>query len=268
MISLVIPVLQEGPELQCHLPRVMALPGIHEVLVVDGGSTDDSVDVARRLGAKVIHSPPGRGTQMNRGADEAAGDVLLFLHADSWLESGAVQEVERLLGEEGVAAGVFRQRIEGDGRLFRWIEQAASLRSRWLGLPYGDSGLFLRREMFDRAGGFPDIPLCEDLGIARRLRRIGKLVLAESRVHLSPRRWQEKGVTRTTVLNWFVAISFGLGVSPRRLYRTYYGEALPETGTSSASDALGNPGTSGKASSTRSNGASSAGASRTGDWGA
>ena len=234
MTSVVIPVLEDGAELRRQLPRLLALRGEKELIVAgadrESGGDRDGFDFARSLGAAVVRAPAGRGPQMNAGARRARGELLLFLHADCWLDEGAFVEAEELLADRANGAVVFRQRIEGERLAYRLIERAATFRAAILRTPYGDSGLLLRRVDFERTGGFPEIPLCEDLGFARRLRALGRVAVARSRIHLSPRRWEEHGVLRTTLLNWWVAASFLAGVSPRRLYRLYYGRDLSDRG--------------------------------------
>ena len=234
MTSVVIPVLEDGVELRRLLPRLLALRGEKELIVAGAerqcDDDRDGHDFARSLGATVVHGPAGRGPQMNAGARRARGERLLFLHADCRLDEDALMEGEELLADPAIGAVVFRQRIEGGRLAYRLIERAASFRASILGVPYGDSGLLLRRDDFERAGGFPEIPLCEDLGFARRLRPLGRVAVARSRIHLSPRRWEEHGVIRTTLLNWWIAASFLAGASPRRLYRLYYGRSVPDGG--------------------------------------
>jgi len=166
---------------------------------------------------------------LNAGARAATKGLLLFLHADCWLEAGALAEVAALLSEPRVGSGVFRQKIEGDSLVYRLIESAASLRVRWRRCPYGDSGLFLRRADFVRIGGFPELPLCEDMAMATKLQRLGPIALARSCIHLSARRWQQHGVIKTTLVNAAVAWAFRLGVAPAKLYRWYYGREVPES---------------------------------------
>jgi rSAM/selenodomain-associated transferase 2 len=226
LTSLVIPALDDDVALRQNLPRLAALEGDKELIVADGGGNDEARPVADSLGARWVQCDVGRGPQMNAAAAQARGDELLFVHADAWLDGGALVEARRALAREGVAVATFRQRIEGERRAYRWIERAASWRARVLRCPYGDSGLFLRRADFERIGGFPDLPICEDLGIARRLRRLGRLVVVAARVHVSPRRWERHGVVKATLLNWGVAGAFLSGVAPERLYRMYYGRAL------------------------------------------
>ena len=228
-VSIVIPTLNEEAALSDHLPRLRDVAGVQELVVADGGSSDRTCAVAAEHGATVVTAPRGRGRQMNAGARQSQGDLLVFLHADCWLEPHAILEARALVRETGVIAGAFRQQIEGRRPIYRWIEGFASVRAKVLRTPYGDSGLFLQRRFFEAIGGFPEVPLCEDLGIARRLRRHGRVAVARSRVHLSARRWEERGVLRTTMLNWWVASMYTLGVSPHRLYQTYYRENSTES---------------------------------------
>jgi GT2 family glycosyltransferase len=176
---------------------------------------------------------------MNAGARCARGERLLFLHADCWLDDDALAEGEELLHDRANGAAVFRQRIEGERLAYRMIERAATFRAVVLRAPYGDSGLLLRRVDFERVGGFPEIPLCEDLGFARRLRPLGRVAVARSRIHLSPRRWVEHGVMRTTLLNWWIAAAFLAGVAPSSLYRLYYGRPVPDGGRTTPDSASG-----------------------------
>ncbi len=159
-ISIIIPVLDEERRIgQC----LAELQGFEEFIVVDGGSRDRTVEIARAAGARVETAPRGRASQMNHGARLVSGDVLLFLHADVSLPEGAAAHIERALADRAVVAGAFRTwHVADDGRRAPWLH-LADLRSRLSGLPYGDQALFVRREAFERVGGFPDQPLMEDL---------------------------------------------------------------------------------------------------------
>jgi rSAM/selenodomain-associated transferase 2 len=225
--SIVVPAWCDGAALQENLPRLAALEGDKEIVVVDGGGNEAGLAAAERVGARVVAGRDGRGPQLNAGAQAARGERLLFLHADCWLDDGALLDVERTLAQPGVGAGVFCQRIDRRGVAYRTIELAAAWRARLLRCPYGDSGLFLARAAFERIGGFPDLPLCEDLAMGRRLRRLGRVAVARRCVHLSARRWERHGLVRTTLLNWWIAGAFLLGASPDKLYRLYYGRAVP-----------------------------------------
>jgi rSAM/selenodomain-associated transferase 2 len=192
----------------------------HEILVVDGGSSDDTCRLAGAAD-RLLHGPRGRAAQMNLGAAHATGDVLLFLHADCSLEAGALAEAERCLRGRRVAAGCFRMAVRAHGLLYRSIGACATARTRLTGLVYGDQGLFLRRDLFARLGGFPPLHLLEDLFFSRELRRHGRIVVAPRRIFVSPRRWQRAGLVRQTVRNWLLTVLAAGGVHPDRLAAFY-----------------------------------------------
>ncbi|MCZ6688867.1 MAG: TIGR04283 family arsenosugar biosynthesis glycosyltransferase [Planctomycetota bacterium] len=220
MISVVIPVLDEEQILDDSLADLQRQEGAKELIVVDGGSGDRSVEMARRH-ARVIQMGRGRARQMNRGAREAAGDILLFLHADCRLEPGALGAVRAAIGR-GASGGCFRQVIRAPGVLYRVIEKCADLRARNLAYFYGDSGLFLGRDLFFQLGGYPDVPIMEEVGLTRALKKAGPVHLLRKRIYVSPRRWQTKGVLRTTLRNWAITARYHLGTSPESLAREYH----------------------------------------------
>src|SRR3990172_7535191 len=168
-ISVIIPALDEAEVIGLALSTVVETPEI-ELIVVDGGSRDATAEIARSYGARVLISPPGRARQMNAGAKVAAGECLLFLHADTRLPAQFAGEVRRILAVPGIIAGAFELRIDGTGWGLRLVERAANLRSRLLQLPYGDQGLFLRAAQFQALGGYPEIAFMEDFELLRRLR--------------------------------------------------------------------------------------------------
>jgi rSAM/selenodomain-associated transferase 2 len=188
--------------------------------VADGGSTDTTCRLAREADL-LVHGPRGRAAQMNLGAAHATGDMLLFLHADCSLEAGGLNGAERLLTKRGVAAGCFRMRVRARGLLYRSIDACATARVRLTGLVYGDQGLFLRRELFERLGGFPRLRLMEDLFFSRQLRRHGRIVVAPQRIFVSPRRWQQAGPIRQSVRNWTLTALAAAGMHPDRLAAFY-----------------------------------------------
>ena len=212
-ISVILPVLNEARRLPAALASVRSGAPL-ETIVVDGGSKDESAGVARRHGARVVRSATGRGAQMNAGAAVARGDVLLFLHADSMLPGGWAGEVQRLLAEPRCVAGAFRLAIDGEERSFRWIERVANLRSRIGRLPYGDQGLFLSAATFHAVGGFPEIPLLEDVALVRRLGRAGRTRISELAVRTSARRWRRDGILRATARNGLALAGWMLGMRP------------------------------------------------------
>ncbi len=222
-LSVIMPVLDEEQRLAAAIDEVIALLGRKEVIVVDGGSHDRTLAIARGKPVRVVEGPRGRARQMNAGAAVAAGDVLLFLHADTSLPRDALEHIERTLTDPRVVAGAFRTWTvadAGDARWFAPLLHAADLRSRYTSLPYGDQALFVRAEAFRRVGGFPDQPLMEDLEISRRLRRIGRIHTVPARVRVSGRRFLARPVFYTLAVNLFPPL-YRLGVSPERLAKLY-----------------------------------------------
>jgi rSAM/selenodomain-associated transferase 2 len=218
-VSVIIPTLNEEGCLVNTL-RDLREQGPHEIIVVDGGSTDATWQLARAAD-RALHAPPGRASQMNAGAAVATGKTLLFLHADCTLEPGALQAAEQCLARQGIAAGCFHMSVAARGPLYRMIGAAATARVRLTGLIYGDQGLFLGREVFDRAGGFPQVRLMEDVLISKRLRRLGRITVAPRRIFVSPRRWHCQGVVRQTLRNWALTALAAAGVHPDRLAAFY-----------------------------------------------
>lgn len=221
-----MPVLDEARRIALRLEELsQRIPGIAEVIVVDGGSTDGTQQVVSGLrGVRLMRSPRGRGRQMNAGARAASGDILLFLHADVSLPTDAVRWAREALSDPTVVAGAFRTwTIDDTGRSwFGPLLHLADVRSRYSGLPYGDQALFVRRDVFERVGGFPEIPLMEDLELSRRLRRLGRIRVVPARVEVSGRRFVERPVFYTLLVNVF-PLFYRLGVGPETL-RLLYGD--------------------------------------------
>ena len=220
-ISVIIPALNEAGVIGGALASAAAEPAV-ELIVVDGGSRDATAEIARSYGATVVTSPSGRACQMNTGAQIATGQSLLFLHADTRLAPQFASEVRRILDLPGVAAGAFELKIDGIGWGLRFVERAANLRSRLLQLPYGDQAFFLKAALFRSLGGYPEIPLLEDLELARRLRRQGRIVTASLPALTSARRWESLGVLRATLLNQLFLLAYLAGMPPRRIANWYY----------------------------------------------
>ncbi len=219
-ISVIIPVFTDAESLDLALGSTQDYTGV-ECIVVDGGSSDESAEVAQSRGVKVLHSPPGRARQMNAGAEVAEGRFLLFLHADTRLPEGFDGHVRQILTGSGVAAGAFQLQIDAPSARLRLIEKAANWRSRYLQMPYGDQAIFLRKELFREMGGFPDLPIMEDFQLIRRLQGEGRIVIAPAAVVTSARRWKKLGALRTTLLNQLMILGFYLGFEPARLARWY-----------------------------------------------
>ncbi len=218
-VTVIIPTLNEAACLAETLGR-LATEKPYEVFVVYGGSSDETCRIAA-AGARVLKGPRGRAAQMNHGAAHSTGDALLFLHADCTLEAGALRALGEALGRRGVAAGCFRMTVTAPGLAYRLIDACATARVRLTGLVYGDQGLFVRRDCFERLGGFPPVRLMEDVLISTRLRRLGRSVVVPQRIFVSPRRWQRQGVIRQTLRNWALTALAAGGVHPDRLAPYY-----------------------------------------------
>jgi uncharacterized protein len=220
LVSIIIPVLEESSTLAAVLHPLVGQAAV-ELIVVDGGSLDGTVDVARQFTTKVFKGARGRANQMNFGALQAKGDILLFLHGDTALPPSALERVRHALRDETVAGGAFRLRIASPCRVLKVVAWGANLRSRLFGLPYGDQALFVRRSVFEAIGGFEPWPLMEDVDLARRLRRAGRMVLLPEAVTTSARRWEREGVLWTTVRNSLLLLGFWAGCSPAWLAQWY-----------------------------------------------
>mgnify|MGYP002777067611 CR=1 FL=1 len=219
-ISIIIPVLNEAANLAEVLPCLVSRPEI-EVIVVDGGSQDGSPTVAKRYGGQVIYAALGRSRQMNVGAANAQGKILLFLHADTCLPDQFQILVEQTLARPGVVAGAFDLKINGHQWGLRWVELGVYWRSRLCQLPYGDQAIFLTAETFRTVGGFPDLPIMEDFVFVQHLKTLGRVAIAPASVLTSGRRWQRHGVLKTTIVNQIIILGYVLKVPIQTLARWY-----------------------------------------------
>jgi rSAM/selenodomain-associated transferase 2 len=219
-VSVIIPALNEESGLLTTLKSVQQCAS-QETIVVDGGSTDGTLDLAKSAGAKVLKSSPSRARQMNAGAALAEGEALLFLHADTLLPGNWLELVQHTLSQPGVAVGAFQFRIREPLRSKRLIEWGTNMRSELLALPYGDQGFFLKRALFEECGGFADQPIMEDVEFIRRMRREGQVVIARGSVQASGRRWKAGGFFRTVAVNQLMLLGYWLGVDKRRLAGFY-----------------------------------------------
>lgn len=230
MISVIIPALNEGAHLETALSGLQAIRAAgHEVILVDGGSEDGTAEVAESRVDRMLAAPRGRALQMNAGAREAGGEVLLFLHADTVVPPEAMEAFLEAFPGSRRAWGWFDVRLSGEPVLLRMIESLMNLRSRLSRIATGDHAIFVRKEVFERIGGYPEIPLMEDVAISRLLKRVGPPLCLRNRIVTSSRRWEEEGVIRTILLMWRLRLAYALGADPRRLAEAYYGRsaALP-----------------------------------------
>ena len=192
-----------------------------EIIVVDGGSTDASVTIARPLCDTLIDASRGRALQMNAGARASHGDVLVFVHADTIVPSTFAADIASALSDPAVVGGRFDVKLDDNALPYRIIGAMISIRSRISRTGTGDQAIFVRRDVFDRLGGFPELELCEDLEFSRRLKRAGRIACLRTRVTTSARRWNRDGLVRTVVKMWMIRAMYLMGVPPARFKRMY-----------------------------------------------
>ncbi len=222
-LSIIVPCLNEAPGIEACLKALGPLRARGgEVIVVDGGSRDGTSELARPLADRVLQNPRGRGRQMNAGVREAKGEVLLFLHADTLLPERADVLILEGLKKSGKVWGCFDVRLSGGAPWLRLVERLMNLRSRLTGIATGDQVIFVGREAFDAAGGFPDIPLMEDIALSSALKRLSRPLCLSTPVITSSRRWETLGILRTILLMWWLRLRYFLGADPAQLVKVYY----------------------------------------------
>ena len=222
-ISIIIPVLNEADEIVDTLKEVnnLRVEGQKEVIVVDGGSSDQTIQLAQDWADKVCETEAGRGHQMNYGAKRAQGDILFFLHSDSWLEAGGLLELERTMQDSEVIGGSFSLKIANNSWPLRFISWTSNIRAQYLNIIFGDQGIFVRREVFRKLNGYAEIELMEDWEFSRRLAQEGRLVQLDHQIYTSDRRWKENGIWRTIWLMHKIKLLYLLGVEPEKLSEIY-----------------------------------------------
>ena len=219
-LSIIIPVLNEADCLDQGLARLFALQWVTnhaEVIVSDGGSNDGSLDIASQYPCSIVHSNAGRATQMNAASETAQGKFLLFLHADSRLP-----EDFNCFIEADAEWGFYRLRLSDDAFVYRIIESAINLRTRFSHVAGGDQGLYFNRHFFESLNAYPKIPLMEDIAICKTARRLAKPFVIGKAISSSNRRWRDNGIVKTVLLMWSLRLAYWLGVDPRRLHQIYY----------------------------------------------
>jgi rSAM/selenodomain-associated transferase 2 len=220
-LSVIVPMLNEESAIGATLEAIRAgAPGA-EVIVVDGGSTDRSIEMARTRGAQTLTAGRGRARQMNAGAAAAHGDALVFVHADTVVPATFAADIASVLADPIVVGGRFDLELDEPSLAWRLMGKLISLRSRMMRSATGDQAIFVRRNVFEAMGGFTEIDLCEDVDFARRLKQSGVVACLRSRVITSARRWRQNGLLRTVLKMWLVKSLFLAGVSPARLRRYY-----------------------------------------------
>jgi rSAM/selenodomain-associated transferase 2 len=224
-ISVVIPSWRDTENLSVLLPALAAQERIAETIVVDASDDGRAEQIALASGATFIPcSAPNRGEQMNLGAAASSGDVIVFQHCDTGLDENHLEAIQSALADPQIVGGAFFRKFDGRHPRLMWLESVARFLTRHGGTLYGDQSIFVRRDIFEKLGGFAKIPLMEDVEFSRRLRSAGKIAVLDPPVASSARRHLRKGAWRTSVQNGLFIVLYNLGVSPHRLHRWYYGE--------------------------------------------
>jgi rSAM/selenodomain-associated transferase 2 len=221
-ISIIIPTLNESLLLQrllCGLNKI--IDSQVEIIVVDGGSNDNTLEIASKYAHQVFVTEQGRATQMNYGAAFAKGEVLFFLHADSMLTTNAFQKLKEIVKESAYVGGAFRLQIDSNKLLLSIISQVVNLRSRFFHLVYGDQGIFVRKKNFLEIGKFLITPLMEDVEFYGRLRASGETVILNEKILTSARRWEKEGILYATFRNWLLLIMYYMGIPAKQLEKLY-----------------------------------------------
>ncbi len=223
-ISIIIPALNEASIINRTIDNIFSLPysGELEVIVVDGSPDRDTIDAIKKADVKKIFSEKGRAYQMNRGALNACGEILLFLHADTELPKSALNTISSVMGKGDYVGGAFDLGIESARAAFRLVERAASLRTRITRIPYGDQAIFIGKEYFHAACGFKEIPLMEDVELMRRIKKAGdNIYIISEKVKTSSRRWEKEGIVYCTLRNWVLITLYFMGFAPEKLVKFY-----------------------------------------------
>jgi rSAM/selenodomain-associated transferase 2 len=220
-LSIIVPMLNEQESIAATLLALRAGAPQAQIIVVDGGSDDGSDTIAHDRCDLMLQAPRGRANQLNAGAAQANGSVLAFVHADTIVPPSFAADIEAAMRNPAIVGGRFDLALDDPALPYRLIGWLISLRSRLSRTATGDQAIFVRRGVFERLGGFPNIEICEDLDFARRLKRAGQLACLRSRVITSARRWQRSGLLRTVIRMWLIRLSYLAGVPPARLQRWY-----------------------------------------------
>ena len=220
-ISIIVPVLNEISLLHQQLEQFRTLDAEYQLIFCDGGSKDGTYQLLHTWGLTVLQSDAGRALQMNRGAAEASGDLLLFVHADTRIKNEDIQAMIEAMQVTGVVGGHFDVRLSGQAWPFRVIEWMINMRSCLSKISTGDQCQFVRRDVFEGMQGFPKQPLMEDVEFAKRLKRLGRVICLHRKVETSSRRWETKGICKTIWLMWRLRFLYWLGESPDKLVKEY-----------------------------------------------
>ncbi|AFZ54588.1 TIGR04283 family arsenosugar biosynthesis glycosyltransferase [Cyanobacterium aponinum] len=220
-ISIIIPVINEEKMLLKTIPILKQYPYV-EILFVDGGSQDNTINLIHQAGFKCLSSPIlNRSYQMNLGAESAQGDILLFLHGDTILPHNFPQIIIDIVSNSNFIAGAFLLKIDSDKIIFRLLEIMIKMRSHLFSLPYGDQGIFIKKKIFEKIGGFKNLAIMEDFELIKRLNKKGKIYISSEAVITSARRWEKLGIFKTTLINQLIVIGYYLGINTKKLANFY-----------------------------------------------
>lgn len=223
-LSIIIPVINEEEALPRCIASLREVAGelpTHEIIVVDGGSADRTREWAQNCSVRLLSAPRGRGPQMNVGAAVAQGVWLLFLHADCRLSPQVCRRLRQICSENSLAGGCFSQTIDHPNPIYRWIAWTGNARARIQKIFYGDQGIFVRRDIFNTLGGYPNFPILEDVAFTEKLRAAGSVAVQKEKILCSARRWEKTGIFSTTLLYFRVLRGYRRGLSPQTLKEIY-----------------------------------------------
>jgi len=220
VISIVIPIYNEENSLRENALHFQTLSQKAELIFVDAASTDQSIALAKQYG-RVLQSKKGRGRQMNYGADFAQADILFFMHADSFIDRQALYAIQNRINREDIAGGCLTQEINKKGIIFRILEAQGNLRARISRVFYGDQGIFVKKDIFFGLGGFPQVPVLEDVLFSKKLRQAGKTAVLANKIFTSPRRWERQGIIKATLTYCLISQLFRFGYPLEKISRLY-----------------------------------------------
>lgn len=219
--SIIIPTLNETRIIHACLLDLQTLKNISEIIIVDGGSTDNTLEIAKPLADKTIISSQGRAKQMNAGAKQAKGETLVFIHADTFLPENALDLITQALSKTNPGWGRFNVQLKGNHLMLKVIAALMNLRSCLTGIATGDQVIFVSKQLFDKVGGYPDIALMEDISLCTNLKKLSHCVCLEAKVISSGRLWEKHGVFKTILLMWRLRLGYFFGENPETLSTLY-----------------------------------------------